>query len=107
MLRKMSPKQVASLDESDARLNIWVGAVRSGKTYSSIWRFIEYIKDGPQGDLMIIGKSIDTIRRNLISEMMNFLGVDVKYYAGNRVMNLWGRKIYVVGASDERAVQKS
>lgn len=106
MLQKMSKKQIASWVESDARLNIWVGAVRSGKTYASIWRFIEYIRKGPKGDLMIIGKSIDTIKRNLISELYHFLGIDVKYYAGNRYINLWGRKIYVVGASDERAVQK-
>jgi PBSX family phage terminase large subunit len=103
---EMSQKQKQSLRESNARLNIWIGAVRSGKTYASIWRFIKYIQKGPPGDLMIVGKSIDTIRRNIISELMDFLGVDVRYYAGNRIINLWERKIYVVGANDERAVQK-
>jgi len=106
MLQEMSPKQKQSLRESDARINVWVGAVRSGKTYSSIWRFIEYIKDGPPGDLMIIGKSLDTVKRNILSELYNFLGVDVRYYGGDRYINLWGRKIWVVGANDERAVQK-
>lgn len=106
MLMEMSAKQKQTLIESNARINIWIGAVRSGKTYASIWRFIKYIQHGPKGDLMIIGKSIDTIKRNIISELMDFLGIDVQYYAGNRIINLWGRKIYVVGANDERAVQK-
>lgn len=55
---------------------------------------------------MIIGKSLDTIKRNILSELMNFLGLDVRYYGGDRYINLWGRKIWVVGANDERAVQK-
>ena len=106
MLREMSPKQALTLLDSDTRINVWVGAVRSGKSYSSLWRFIEYIMKGPKGDLMIIGKSNGTIKRNIISELMNFLGVDVRYYEGKQELHLWGRKIHIVGASDERAVTK-
>ena len=106
MIQEMSQKQKISLVESDARINLWVGAVRSGKSFSSLWRWIKYIMKGPQGDLMIIGKSADTIKRNIVSEIMDFLGIDVRYYEGKRELHLWGRKIYLVGANDERAVQK-
>ena len=105
-VQEMSEKQKKSLKESTARINLWVGAVRSGKSYASLWRFLKYIINGPPGDLMIIGKSADTIKRNIVSELMDFLGVDVRYYEGKRELHLWGRKIYLVGANDERAVQK-
>lgn len=106
MIEGMSEKQKISLIEADARINIWVGAVRSGKSFSSLWRWIKYIMKGPAGDLMIVGKSADTIKRNIVSELLDFLGVDAHYYEGKRELHLWGRKIYLVGANDERAVQK-
>lgn len=106
MIESMSEKQKISLIEADARINLWVGAVRSGKSFSSLWRWIKYIMKGPPGDLMIIGKSADTIKRNIVSELLDFLGIDVHYYEGKRELHLWGRKIYLVGANDERAVQK-
>lgn len=106
MLQEMSNQQKISLVESNARINLWIGAVRSGKSFASLWRFIKYIMKGPSGDLMIIGKSADTIKRNIVSEIADFLGMDVRYYEGKREIHLWGRKIYLVGANDERAVQK-
>ncbi len=105
-LQQMSPKQIKSLNEANSRINIWEGAVRSGKSYASLWKWLEYIQNGPAGDLMMIGRTDRTIKRNLISELIKFLGLDVKYYSGKGELHLWGRTIYLIGANDERAEGK-
>jgi hypothetical protein len=45
-----SPKQNKSFCEATHRFNIWVGAVSSGKTYSSIERLIYDLKNGPRNE---------------------------------------------------------
>lgn len=106
MLHNLSPRQKEAVKYSHARINIWEGAVRSGKSFSSLLRFIEFIKEGPPGNLLAVGRTQDTIKRNIIDPMLELLGVDVKYYSGKRELSLWGRKVYLVGASDDRAQGK-
>jgi len=100
-----SPKQLKSIAESTARLNIWQGAVRSGKTYSSIFRFLQAIRHGIPGDAMIVGVSRESIQRNIVSELCKFVGCPEPSSKNNET-KMFGRKIHFVGASDERAVSK-
>ena len=102
----LSPKQKLSLMESTARINIWEGAVRSGKSYASLIRWLEYIQEAPQGNLVMIGRTATTIKHNLVDEICTLIGSDARYYAGKNELNLWGKRIYLVGASDERAETK-
>ena len=54
----LSPKQERSIAESTARLNIWSGAIRSGKTIASLLRWLVYIAQAPRGgSLVIVGKT--------------------------------------------------
>lgn len=101
----LSPKQIQSYNEATKRLNIWVGAVRSGKTYSSILKLINLIKEGPPGAAMIIGVNRDTIQRNVLLELYKFLGFSPP---GTKTTEtkLYGRNIYFVGAHDEGAVRR-
>lgn len=101
----LSPKQIQSFQEANHRFNIWVGAVRSGKTYSSILKLIDLIKNGPEGSGMIIGVNRDTIQRNVLLELFNFLGFSPP---GTKTTEtkLYGRNIYFVGAHDEGAVRR-
>jgi PBSX family phage terminase large subunit len=101
----LSPKQIQSFNEADKRFNIWVGAVRSGKTYSSILKLIDVIKNGPPGSGMIIGVNRDTIQRNVLLELYKFLGCDPP---GTKTTEtkVYGRNIYFVGAHDEGAVRR-
>ena len=103
---KMSEKQFLSIQESDARLNIWQGAVRSGKSYASLWRFLHFLRKGPPGPLVVIGRTSHSIARNIIDPMREILGEFVKYYVGKQEMDIFGRKIYVVSANDVRAEGK-
>lgn len=106
MIQDLSAKQALSVCESDAYINIWEGAVRSGKSFSSLVRWIEYIKECKEGNLVIIGRTATTIKINIIDELLRLLNVDARYYSGKQQLNLWGKKIYLVGANDERAVGK-
>lgn len=102
----MSPKQAKSLVESTARLNIWEGPVRSGKSYSCYWRWIDFIQNGPKGPLVITGRTEPTIKRNVIRPLQELIGSDLVYLSGSGEIKLWGRTIDVVGANDERAEAK-
>lgn len=99
----LSHKQLIAIQESDARMNFWMGAVRSGKTFASILRLIFMIQNAPPGDGMLVGVSRGTIQRNIISSLFNLLGWPEPPENKNMV-NLYGRNIHLIGAKDERAV---
>lgn len=101
----MSPKQELSIYQANKRLNIWCGAVRSGKTYSSIYKFIDFLRSGPKGDCMIIGVSRDSIQRNVIPTLYKILGFPLPT-SKTMQAQLYGRTIYFVGAHDESSVRK-
>lgn len=98
-----SPKQDKSLLEAVHRFNIWVGAVRSGKTFSSIYAFISFLRDGPPGDAMIIGVNRSTIQRNILTTLYKILGFPCPSPMCNKT-SLYGRDLYFVGAPDVSAV---
>lgn len=101
-----SPKQVKSIKESDAKINIWQGAVRSGKTYCSIYRFLEELAKGPPGEYAIICRTYDSFKRNVLPQIVRIIGGEVRHYAGKREMHLWGKTVHIIGADDERAEAK-
>jgi PBSX family phage terminase large subunit len=98
-----SPKQDKSFVEATHRFNIWVGAVRAGKTYSSIHAFINFLKNGPPGDAMIIGVNRGTIHRNVLTTLYKILGFPCPSPMCNKT-TLYGRDLYFVGAPDISAV---
>lgn len=103
-----SAKQNKSFCEATHRFNIWVGAVRSGKTYSSIERFIEDLKNGPRnedgtGDAMIIGVNRSSIQRNIIRHLYQRLGFPCPTEK-SQMARLYGRDVWFVGAPDVSAV---
>lgn len=103
---ELSIKQINSIKEANSRLNIWCGAVRSGKSFSSLWALVDMCHTAPEGNLVIIGRTNDTIKRNIIDEILNFPGVRSYYYPGKRELHMEGRVIYCIGANDERSESK-
>src|SRR5690606_22273137 len=102
-----SEKQLDSIAFSDARINVWEGAVRSGKTIGSIVRWLDYVRTGPPGELLMVGKTERTLKRNILDVIQTIVGN--KHYHFNRgtgEVTLFGRKIYVAGANDERSENK-
>jgi PBSX family phage terminase large subunit len=101
----LSQKQIQSFQEANKRFNIWVGAVRSGKTFASILKLVDLLKNGPAGAVMIIGVNRDTIQRNVLLELYKFLGFSPPSTKTTET-KLYGRNIYFVGAHDEGAVRR-
>lgn len=104
---RFSRKALRSIYESQARLNIWEGSVRSGKTVSSIVRWLDYIHSGPPGDLLMVGKTERTLKRNILDPLEEIVGgKHFEYNRGLGEVYIYGRRIYVAGANDERAEGK-
>ena len=104
----LTEKQSASYYLSTMRVNIWEGAVRSSKTVSSILRWIKYVtQEAPDGNLLMVGKTERTLKRNIIDPIIQMLGSSrVKYIAGKGEVIIDGRTVYVCGANDESAQEK-
>lgn len=103
---KVSPKQASYIAHSTAFLNVADGAVRSGKTFSALQRFVEFCRRGPKGDLMMLGKTERTIKRNAVHPLEEMLPGGVKYVQGAGELNVLGRMVYIVGANDAQAETK-
>ena len=97
-----SPKQIYSILNSNARINGWVGSVRSGKTWACNARIIKEIRGETIGDGMLIGKSREALQRNVVRPLCDFLSIPAPADKTNRMV-LWGRVIHLIGAPDERA----
>lgn len=108
----LSPKQVLSIGQSTARLNIWEGSIRSGKTIASLWRWLMFLANAPHdGELVMFGRTRDSVASNLFGPLQNpaifgELARDVLYTRGASMATIFGRKIRVIGANDASAEPK-
>jgi len=103
-----SDAQINSIADSTARINLWEGAVRSGKTISSILRWLEYVRTAPQnGELLMLGKTERTLERNILNPIADIVGPrGWKYTRGTGQASLYGRRILISGANDAKAEGK-
>lgn len=100
-------KALAAAHHCTHRLNIFEGSVRSGKTIASLLAWMIYVRTGPAGNLAMIGKTERTLKRNCIDPLIEMVGTKrCDYRAGSGELFLFGRRIYVAGANDERAQEK-
>lgn len=100
-------KQRESVRLATARGNLWEGAVRSSKTVSSILRWLQFVRTGPAGPLLMIGKTERTLKRNIIDPITEMVGVGrCKYREGAGEIDLFGRLVYTTGANNELAADK-
>ncbi len=100
-------KQAWSIMEAIARINLWVGAVRSGKTYASLWRWLLYVRNGPPGALAMIGRTERTLKRNILDVLGELLGpTRFNHVVGAGECYIFGRRIYLYSANDESSKTK-
>ncbi|MEU7911331.1 PBSX family phage terminase large subunit [Microbispora bryophytorum] len=105
----LSPKQERSIAESAARLNIWSGAIRSGKTIASLLRWLIYVANAPRGgSLVIVGKTSDTIARNVFDPLMDPaitgpVARRIIYTRGAPTANILGRRVEIISSNDARS----
>jgi PBSX family phage terminase large subunit len=100
-------KQQQSVEHADAHINLWDGSVRSSKTICSIIRWAKYVRTGPPGNLVMVGKTERTLKRNIIDVMIEiFAPQRCKPNWGDGELMFLGRRIYLAGANDEKAQDK-
>lgn len=100
----LAQKQLVSLFESNSRVNIWEGSVRSGKTHVTIIRWIMYVMTAPPGDLLMMGRTYGSLVRNVVLPMQNMVGKAMEFKSSSNKVILWGRTIYCYGAGTIDAV---
>jgi PBSX family phage terminase large subunit len=107
MYQPLTGKARLSVQMATARGNVWEGAVRAAKTVSSILKWLEYTRQGPPGRLLMVGKTERALKENVIIPIQEMVGESrCRYRAGAGELDLLGRTLAVVGASDERASDK-
>lgn len=104
-LNTLSKKQFEFLVHSTAQINLAHGSVRSGKTYSTLLRFAEGVITCPDEDIMIVGRSLETIYYNIVKPFMEGIGRGMcSWRPGAHVLNFANKNIRLVGAHDQGAV---
>lgn len=105
----VSAKQLDFLKNSDARVNVTEGSIRSGKTIITLVRWAIFIITAPKsGELVMVGRTRDAVWRNCISplqaeELFGPLADNVNGNHGAPTVNIMGRKVHILGASDVKA----
>lgn len=105
----LSPKQERSIAHATARINIWAGSVRSGKTIASLLRFLMFVATAPRGgQIVVIGKTLDTVARNVFGPLCDPAVTGpaaslIKYTRGASTAVILGRQVEVITANDARA----
>lgn len=103
-----SPKALDFLSNSNARVNILHGSVRSSKTINCTVRWLDYLLNGPQGDLAMLGKTTATLQRNVLNDLFDIVGPK-NYKWLNRQqgeLQIFKRRVYCFGANNEDAESK-
>lgn len=106
----LGDKQLRSIREADGTVNIWEGSIRSGKTVASLIRYCLAVANPPAGgEIVIVGRTRDSAWRNVIGPLQSptVVGTDVaEQVVGNYgapTVTMFGRRVYVMGASDVKA----
>jgi PBSX family phage terminase large subunit len=105
----LSRKQLTSIGRATARINIWHGSVRSGKTIASLLAFVIAVATaGPSGLILICGRSLQTIERNCLeplqdSALFGPLAKHIVHTRGATTATILGRTVHLIGAADARA----
>ena len=94
------------------RWNIKTGATRSGKTYLdcavTIPQRILAARD--EGLLVMLGNTLGTLERNVLEPMRALWGPDlvgvVRTSASGNIVQLFGRKVYVLGADNKKHIAR-
>lgn len=100
----LSEKQKKFIYESTAKINIAHGSVRSGKTHSSLIRFVELVDRCPDSKIIIIGNSFGAIKENVVKFLKDDLLRGYCVWKGNKLI-VGDKEIRVIGAHDEGSVR--
>lgn len=105
--RPLQGKALLALAHPSTSIEAYEGAVRSGKTFTSLLDWVRFTRTGPQGALAMCGRTERTIINNLLLPLQEMLGRDrVKVNYGSGTASILGREIHIYGANNEAARTK-
>ncbi|WP_432001768.1 PBSX family phage terminase large subunit [Streptomyces sioyaensis] len=105
----LSRKQLRSVVQASARINLWHGAVRSGKTIASLLAWLLAVAEAPpSGLILVVGRSLQTIERNVFEPLQDpalfgSVAAQVRHTRGATTATVLGRTVHLIGAADARA----
>lgn len=108
----LSDKQILSIHQATARVNLWHGAVRSGKSIASDFCWLNFVRNAPAGgELVMMGRTKETITRNVINvlkepSIFGPLARTVAYNDGANTATILGRQVHILGANDVQSEAK-
>lgn len=103
----LTGKALQSVKHSTARLNVCEGSVRAGKTIGTLLDWIKFCRTGPEGNLLMVGRTERTVINNLVIPIQEMLGnsrVVIKH--GTGIVEICGRRVQIIGANNEQARTK-
>ena len=104
--------QQAFLRNCSHRWNVKTGATRSGKTYLDCAVTIPKRICAARGEglLVMLGNTLGTLERNVLEPMRALWGPDlvgiVRTSASGNIVQLFGRKVYVLGADNKKHIAR-
>lgn len=106
---KWERKTLEYIRDSNAFLNISVGSVRSGKTISTLARWILFLGKNPNKKFAMIGVTMGALVRNVIEPLMSMLeleGIPYDYKPGDQKLYVDGKSIALFGLDKANAEKK-
>lgn len=90
------------------RLNLLEGSVRSGKTWISLILWAAWVSQRPTDHAyMMCAKTLQTLKRNCLMPLQDLVGINhFTFSLSTKEGKLFGRKILLEGANDERSENK-
>lgn len=103
----LSRKQLRSIREATASVNVWHGSIRSGKTIASLLAFLAWLPTAPAGPIAIIGRTRETILRNILDVIRQIHPDAIQPWTkGATTTHIMGREVHLIGVNDARSEEK-
>lgn len=103
-----SAKQIDFIRNCNAKIDVATGSVRAGKTIACSIAFIQMLLTGPKADYGMLGKSLGTLKRNVINDLFDILGKSNARWVDRQQGELCilGQRVYAIGAATEEAEER-
>lgn len=89
-----------------SRIRLSHGSIRSAKTTAQILDWLRWVPDAPRGPLAIVGRTRDTIGRNILEQTEQIEPRAIDWHLGAPTAKIMGRTHHVLGANDRTAETK-
>lgn len=103
-----SPRQKEMFESKLKRINIAEGSVRSGKTFATLFLWCKFVQSMPKSaEFLLAGKTLTALKRNVLYLLQEIAGFEnFSFSTSQKEGVLFGRKVYLEGADNERAEMK-